>query len=1284
MGGNFLQQRLSKLYSDTKQSYESAKVVPTASPNVEDDTDVVALRREFSIQQDRLLAWGIHWADVGVQAASSYMKKGQDVNIDEKIDQAGLGDLVASVMQEIKRLLDESGKLQHPERYELSKKPSSPRLQRKEWKDYEVQTGRVLLNQLKGCIDVLYSLVENQKQEPGPITRNKSMSVDEAFGTTTEDTPISRVFAHPLYIDFASLAPMHDPDASAEPPSYDDAQDSTGIKARSIYYYPTAQAHVIVDLVPIRSVPTELDTDSPIQQLYNTSDKLSGGGLMSWDGHLKLLGFTLASASSRFGLVYALPAPKDQTALQKYQTLTTTINSSYDHDTSIPPLENKFRLAYNVALLAAGHLAHDSTHGYINPSNILFLRENENSRQLGHAIRCPYLLQPIKKIVGLSPAGELLQDSIYHHPDADEAGYGSIAAYDIYSVGLVLLELGLWMPIKKFWKAKYDRTLFSERLRRSYSPKLASKCGSRFMKAVQKCLDAPDALKDKSDTIEAAEYLLGVVKDLSHCCALDENGVPSDLDVEILEALIAEQKAHLPPAHIRRKSVSALSPSTDPAATVRTTPPSGPGTRQRPRRRHHLPGADRAAPESAPLKKYPDLPIPQQHLNEWNTLLMPRLSKILSHALKGSDESASVSLMMLGSSPDQAKTTICVQCSDTARVRDMLCKRFKPKRGWGVIIVKGEIRRSGRYRTRKRERDSKTARSGPRRSAGNVAESNATKAEEARTRQQEYQRLPGPGASIGAFKEGEHLPPVSFGGTILVDGEMYGLTVHHMLDDPSDESDSDLEDEVEEDDEQDGDADFEEQLAESIRRSMAPREHSNHWLTTPSNVNSQSSHIDGSMIPTQKACEDDEDELFDEGYDSESDASTIRPDYSIMDEDGNEFWFLDDDTPELDDDNDSYPSLSDDEDETASIGDTPGIQPFTVDDEDLCITQPAIDDVEDDFFPTLEDRDDDHISSHAFGHVHASSGIKRVVNRGMKHEVDWALIRVNESRRRPARPQSRASSKVRPPGSRSSTSSNLKDPSMQEPQLTAISPTESLPNARVTCVARTSGPSHGRISSALSLVKFHGRTSFSSSFTVEGGFGVPGDSGAWIWSEETNELCGHVLAWGNSLHVAFMAPMEVLIEDMKKTLDAEKIQLPAEAIMEKHLMAEEKRKGKRVLEIVEGHLDGRSRQVNKDLSRARDIELALAGLHMEEQTTDLQSSLNQTYFAGQPKIQHIEIKPSQSASSSASSGFARPTGGTNPGERTEGSRSGKDRFDLHVGGAGGSDLQSLPMARALS
>jgi hypothetical protein len=92
-------------------------------------------------------------------------------------------------------------------------------------------------------------------------------------------------------------------------------------------------------------------------------------------------------------------------------------------------------------------------------------------------------------------------------------------------------------------------------------------------------------------------------------------------------------------------------------------------------------------------------------------------------------------------------------------------------------------------------------------------------------------------------------------------------------------------------------------------------------------------------------------------------------------------------------------ALADSSISRATTGDIDGIA--VGNGEEIRITQPAIDDVEDDFFPCEEDRDDDHLSSHELGHVHASSGIRRLNKDGIVHEIDWALLKISDHRLQP-------------------------------------------------------------------------------------------------------------------------------------------------------------------------------------------------------------------------------------------------------------------------------------------
>jgi hypothetical protein len=56
--------------------------------------------------------------------------------------------------------------------------------------------------------------------------------------------------------------------------------------------------------------------------------------------------------------------------------------------------------------------------------------------------------------------------------------------------------------------------------------------------------------------------------------------------------------------------------------------------------------------------------------------------------------------------------------------------------------------------------------------------------------------------------------------------------------------------------------------------------------------------------------------------------------------------------------------------------------------DDIYITQLAIDDVNEDFFPNEEDRDEDHLSLQKLGHVYASSGIRRWMREVINHEEE--------------------------------------------------------------------------------------------------------------------------------------------------------------------------------------------------------------------------------------------------------------------------------------------------------
>jgi hypothetical protein len=431
---------------------------------------------------------------------------------------------------------------------------------------------------------------------------------------------------------------------------------------------------------------------------------------------------------------------------------------------------------------------------------------------------------------------------------------------------------------------------------------------------------------------------------------------------------------------------------------------------------------------------------------------MPHINHVLRGFYRKYPESVEISLESIGESPTTTKPTILVICTSVQKVRSILKKHLVyDKQSYGLKVCRGKVLRS---------RSKGVKRSMAREFSGEAKPANA-----------EHQERPGNGASIGAYIGGRNLPPVSFGGLIMVDEKPYGMTVHHMLDDPEEEEE-----------------DEELMPREPILRSSA-----------------HSSSLPDLTLSDSSAYSSSDEEFMYQISDYESDFGSEA-------------------ASESDFDDDDYQDDSDGEEEP---GDIQGIPEGCG--EGYIITQPAIDDVDDDFYPDEETRDEDHLESFPLGEVYASSGIRRRTERGIVHEIDWALFEFSEDRC--------PGENVIQNGARFCQLKEGEYP-------TAVTPSQDLADLQVHCMARTSGLQQGRILPGMTIVKIYGRQTPSSSYQVAGKLGVPGDSGAWVVDNEHGRACGHVLAWSSRKKVAYICPMDVLLKDIGETLNAQSISMP--------------------------------------------------------------------------------------------------------------------------------------------
>lgn len=455
---------------------------------------------------------------------------------------------------------------------------------------------------------------------------------------------------------------------------------------------------------------------------------------------------------------------------------------------------------------------------------------------------------------------------------------------------------------------------------------------------------------------------------------------------------------------------------------------------------------------------------------------MPQINQALRGFYRKYPESVEISLESIGETPQKAKPTILVVCTSVGKVKSILKRHFSyDSATYGLMVCRGKVMRS-RKRTPKR--------------------SMARDEEYVEPKNSHHQERPVNGASIGAFAEGQALMPVSFGGLVMVDGEPFGLTVHHMLDVPSD-----------------SEGDDDDYSLPTIRSSH---------------------HEAGPALLTTEALEALGYELSDCDSETSSIASSIISDASSA----------------------------------LEPGDIGGIAPDCAG--GYMVTQPAFDDVDPRIFPSADTMTQDYLDSYTLGPLHASSGLRRrACSLGLTHEIDWALFRFSPGRA---------------PGENKVAGAPAGWPG-------AFIPTAHLGGLPVHAVARTSGVTQGRIQRAITTVKLRGRQTPSQSFTVEGGLGVPGDSGAWVLAE--GGACGHVLAWSEKRKVGYFCPMEIMFEDIRGALGAGIVEFPGASGVE----AGDEEEDEAMVEVEEVHLLGGKEKID-------DVGLSVYSLLKEEPVKD--------------------------------------------------------------------------------
>jgi hypothetical protein len=539
------QRRLSRLYNDTKKSSDFVKE-PVQN---EEDPETKALHRKLRIQKDRLVSWGLEWSDPSQSA---------EILIDTSLSNAGLSEVVGSIMSTIKDILAEAEPLWQSSRrmagdekgsFKSEKGASGVGTERK----YPVvawDKGRFedLVRDLTTSIDTLYDLSRTRSS----YAQTSQAARDRLFKSSPSQEDLrpfeSSRIQTPQQIDPETLKNLRE--MQAEPMT--EREVAKMVRPREIVFM-SKQAYAELThrggRQPYSPLLLEYADFNPIfstvgiMPSMSRFEKLSAGlqidpqrGPASWTGLPRLLGYFEDMEHSRLGLVYQFP-PTFNPVTFEHLTQNPLYNLCSLSDLLArpdfePKLEAKFRLAANLANTVFDMHARGIIHGKLVDANISFCNAvgtepGQSDVTTGEVdIRRPLisafdLFPDDPQTATTTPS----TPSLYRHPldprttpASPLASNADSKTLDLYSLAMLLLSIGLWTDLTNLVQNPAHPGIPE-----SVLEQLAIRCGTLYMKAVKACWDAVDqeiAGQLNSEQV-VARVQLKASRYLEACCILD-------------------------------------------------------------------------------------------------------------------------------------------------------------------------------------------------------------------------------------------------------------------------------------------------------------------------------------------------------------------------------------------------------------------------------------------------------------------------------------------------------------------------------------------------------------------------------------------------------------------------------------------------------------------------------------------------------------------------------------------------------------------------------------------
>lgn len=558
--------RLTRLYIETKNSLQTALPKRTLA----DSPEKQLLDRKYRNQKDRLIAWGLEWRD-----------EYNDGDIDKSVEQAGLTEIVESVLENIKGVLDEIERMNstvstprpsYPiEKPEASNRPT-------EWTTADLRRYEDLVQDMTNAIDLLCEISKTQRTSSTPRTdtsgqkakqdSNQPVSRQQDERRPTSPVPVYSQAGTPSVALSFNLDIALGQDTSSNlnltkinpsllvlpqegPPTYGESRTfMRGAASAPIVFGHIRQSGgtllpVMVEYARFDRIYRDTGMTLPLSRLESLHSILGSLTAQPSSTLARPIAYFEDSHQPRYGLIYEHPPsvrelqqqsparmyPKEPATLSQLLHQTSKLSrdlASTTPPSPAPPLEERFRLAQRLVQGFSFLQERDFAHRSISSASVALFPKQDQAPVQSYDIRRPLICAvDLFSEFDLDPLPEALQQNIYRHPD-DPRIKGPTAAttyeqrFDLYSLSLLILEIGLWVPLPEIYKEKYSLKDFKLRVDRIWIKKeLPQKSGTLFSRCVQELFQAGDQPETIQSAVQIARALEKVRIRLEKCCAID-------------------------------------------------------------------------------------------------------------------------------------------------------------------------------------------------------------------------------------------------------------------------------------------------------------------------------------------------------------------------------------------------------------------------------------------------------------------------------------------------------------------------------------------------------------------------------------------------------------------------------------------------------------------------------------------------------------------------------------------------------------------------------------------